>query len=178
MKTKKCSKCEAEKLLTEKFFYKHSTCITGFHTLCIECCKENGRENRKDPVKRETARQRASQHWHAKPYKERSEICNERRLMQRFKRTPEWYEETLKNQGGHCALCDAVPTAKRLHVDHDHKCCKGRITCGVCIRGLLCSACNTALGHLEKIYNECFEISPNEDSWTDKALRYLDSYRD
>ena len=34
--------------------------------------------------------------------------------------------------------------------DHDHKCCSGVKTCGKCIRGLLCSHCNRALGLLKE----------------------------
>ena len=34
-------------------------------------------------------------------------------------------------------------------IDHDHSCCPGEKSCGDCIRGLLCSACNLVLGHAD-----------------------------
>jgi hypothetical protein len=61
------------------------------------------------------------------------------------------YNEMWEAQGGKCAACDR-PEAEcgkyRLAVDHDHSCCSGKRSCGKCIRGLLCSACNMALGLL------------------------------
>lgn len=67
----------------------------------------------------------------------------------RYKLTPDDYDVLLAKQGGGCAICGVVPILKeRLHVDHDHKCCPARKrSCGKCVRGLLCSACNTMLGH-------------------------------
>lgn len=51
------------------------------------------------------------------------------------------YERILAMQGGTCRACGARPNERRrLHVDHCHE--TGRV------RGLLCLACNTALGHL------------------------------
>jgi len=46
--------------------------------------------------------------------------------------------------GQACAICGALRGAKnrRLHIDHDHR-------TGV-VRGLLCSACNTAIGLLRE----------------------------
>lgn len=56
--------------------------------------------------------------------------------------TLEQYEELLARQGGVCAICRRRPTKNRLSVDHDHRCCPGRRSCGKCIRGLLCKECN------------------------------------
>jgi hypothetical protein len=52
-------------------------------------------------------------------------------------------------QAGACYLCGepldfAVP--RKVHVDHDHACCRGRQSCGTCVRGLACHSCNTAIG--------------------------------
>ena len=52
------------------------------------------------------------------------------------------YEELLAAQKGRCAICGAFPIVKRLSVDHNHR--TGTI------RGLLCQACNGALGYLER----------------------------
>ena len=63
------------------------------------------------------------------------------------------YRELLRRQDGRCAICKvATPTdirTSRFHVDHDHRCCPGRTSCGKCVRGLLCHACNTALGNFQ-----------------------------
>jgi len=101
-------------------------------------------------------------------------------LVLNFKRDSEWYEKTLEEQKGHCALCDAVPNGRRLQVDHDHACCptsRGgrRRTCGECVRGLLCENCNTDLGRLENWLKQG-TIAPLPDTWLDRALRYLLSF--
>jgi hypothetical protein len=46
-------------------------------------------------------------------------------------------------------LGSAVKYRASLVVDHDHQCCpSGAASCGQCVRGLICSGCNTALGHM------------------------------
>lgn len=48
-----------------------------------------------------------------------------------------------------CWCCGRKPTKRNLHVDHDHSCCPTvRGSCGDCVRGLLCSNCNTGIGLL------------------------------
>jgi hypothetical protein len=51
--------------------------------------------------------------------------------------TDDEYGRLLEAQGGGCALCNAKPKTRRLHVDHDH-------ATGA-VRGLLCHRCNRAL---------------------------------
>jgi hypothetical protein len=56
------------------------------------------------------------------------------------------YAATLASQGGRCAICDAPSGKRRFHIDHDHSHCSANQGCDECVRGLLCSPCNTGLG--------------------------------
>jgi ribosomal protein L24E len=88
-------------------------------------------------------------------------------LKQQFGLTLDDYNALLETQNGVCALCSKTPeeNGRALAVDHDHSCCPGKITCGKCIRGLLCTTCNQRLGTIESM------------SWMKLANNYLDSYR-
>jgi hypothetical protein len=57
-----------------------------------------------------------------------------------FNITADEYDSILASQGGVCAICQHPPKNQRLAVDHDHK-------TGL-VRGLLCLACNKAMGML------------------------------
>lgn len=69
-------------------------------------------------------------------------------LKRKFGITLEQYEQLLAAQGGACSVCGKTEKAnrRRLAVDHDHSCCPGQVTCGKCLRGLLCSSCNLHFG--------------------------------
>ncbi len=64
-------------------------------------------------------------------------------LMKRYGMTLADYEALLSKQGSRCAICLSHESEnhKGLFVDHDHKTGK--------VRGLLCSRCNLALGHVK-----------------------------
>lgn len=66
------------------------------------------------------------------------------RLRSKYGITVDQYNELLKNQDGHCALCDRTDAGtsdkRRLHVDHTHD--------TNIVRGLLCHFHNTAVGAL------------------------------
>lgn len=62
-----------------------------------------------------------------------------------YRLRPGDYDALLQSQGGGCAICG---NKENLHIDHDHACCPGKRCCGRCIRGILCGACNIAIGHM------------------------------
>lgn len=79
-------------------------------------------------------------------------------LMRMYNLTLDDFLRMLAAQEGLCAICGQPETAKRktegpvlLSVDHDHACCPGTKSCGVCVRQLLCHSCNHTIGRIEKV---------------------------
>lgn len=84
--------------------------------------------------------------------------CRRHKLTQRYGLTLEKYARMLNRQHGVCAICGNTERplkgkVRPLAVDHDHA--------SGANRGLLCKACNTALGHVER------------EKWLNAALKYL-----
>jgi hypothetical protein len=66
-------------------------------------------------------------------------------LMYKYKLEIERYNEMISKG---CHVCGEYQE-RNLHVDHDHSCCNGQITCGKCVRGVLCNKCNTSVAKYE-----------------------------
>lgn len=61
----------------------------------------------------------------------------------------------------YCEIC-GVSRDGGFAIDHDHNCCPDtQITCGRCVRGVLCRKCNLALERLD------------QPGWEVKARNYL-----
>lgn len=74
------------------------------------------------------------------------EYMRKYRLLTQYNLTPAQYDEMLKAQDGHCAMCPNEPASRVLAVDHDHQTGK--------VRALLCHTCNNHLGIYERRHEE------------------------
>ena len=61
------------------------------------------------------------------------------------------YWKIFEKQDGVCAICGKPPTKQKLCVDHCHHTDK--------VRGLLCKACNAAIGQLQDSVENCIKAS-------------------
>lgn len=89
-----------------------------------------------------------------------------RQTINRHRLTSEWALRLVK--ATNCDLCGERASINQrgrfnLHVDHDHSCCPGEGSCGLCVRGLLCHRCNHTIASLESL----LEVG------IDDALNYL-----
>jgi hypothetical protein len=75
-----------------------------------------------------------------------------------------FYDALFEQQGGVCGICGRPPQKQRLHMDHNHSCCKRG--CEECIRGLLCSRCNLMVGFWETFIRDHLVSIRN---WTSRA---------
>lgn len=132
---KKCSRCAAEKPLSEFYLQKKATGVRVPMPHCKDCHCAYTRAHVKamDGPHREShlGKMRA------------------RQLSRHFGITLAQYDALVLAQGGVCKICLKPETSvyksgkvRSLAVDHDHK--TGEI------RGLLCWKCNTRIGYFEK----------------------------
>ena len=115
---------------------------------CTTCRKQSQKKCQRKNLGRISAYQVS---WRGK---NPTKMAHYKRLSN-YKLTQEMYEELINRFGGTCHLCGITDKPHKngytsFHIDHDHKCCPGRKTCGKCTRGLVCFACNRMLGSLEK----------------------------
>lgn len=122
LKEKVCGRCKVIKPTTE--FHKCRSKKDGLMPMCKVCNINRMLDHHKENYTPEVGRNR---------------------VYKRHGISEEVYLEKVMAQGGKCAICDQVPN-DYLNIDHDHKCCNTKFSCGQCIRGLLCGGCNKALG--------------------------------
>ena len=161
---KRCSSCHTDKELSK--FHKDRAGSQGRANRCVECAHQYYREthgkdrkpHQKDPTAR-TCKTCNETKPVAEFYKRKSgyyesscRLCKTNLSyvanIGRYGITAEQYEALLTKQNQVCAICHKSDT-KRLSIDHDHACCPGSTSCGKCVRGLLCSRCNSVLGMVE-----------------------------
>jgi hypothetical protein len=116
-----CTKCKTTKLA--KDFYVQSSRPCGILTQCKVCRDSWFARRMKDPVF--AARRKGSTTFYER--------------LRKYGVSRRDYDTRLAAQGGVCQTCGVPPKEnKSLCVDHCHRTGK--------VRGLLCDACNTALG--------------------------------
>ena len=92
--------------------------------------KRKYRQSPKGKLKTELYRKKFNNSPEGKKY------FKEYQIKRYYGLSPEEYNEIVKHQDGKCAICNLT---LKLSVDHNHTTGK--------VRGLLCSSCNTVLGH-------------------------------
>ena len=119
---KPCGKCKEEKPF--EAFAKSAK--KGYQSYCRECNKAHKRQ------------------WIG----DNRQVVASNRLWSLYRLRQADYDMMVQKQSGLCGICEE-PFKTVGFVDHDHSCCSGVRSCGKCVRGLLCSSCNSKLGWLE-----------------------------
>lgn len=154
-----CRNCELER---KRFQFSNS------NTASLEDKREESKEyHRKWYEEHKDELNTLTKEWRKANPEEVRRLHIKRRFRQ-YGVDQDWYDQTLREQDGGCAICDRKDAGNihnMFHIDHNHNCCsKSCHACDNCRRGLLCSACNTRLGHLEN------------KQWKRQAMAYLNKY--
>ena len=145
-------------------YTEENTYLSNGYKQCKTCRRERMRERRKDDpraggpgvhnkVKTHCPRNHeyTPENTYVNSGKRQCKVCARiNGLIQNVKRygiTPADVERMLEEQSNACLICSREFNGdRRPHIDHDHACCNGPYSCGKCVRGLLCTDCNTGLG--------------------------------
>lgn len=122
---------------------------------CIECGNSFS-VNKNSIIFRKFCSRACSNKFYVKKRESRSSRTDEEKLITkenglkyRYGLTLFQLESLLIFQKYNCLVCN-LPLTEPYVVDHDHTCCpSSRKTCGKCVRGILHSTCNAALGFLK-----------------------------
>ena len=126
---KRCPKCGETKPVSEF----GPTKSRGLRARCRSCHNEDGREYDHANAIAVRARKRAQKY------------------KKRFNLTLDQVDTLWASVDYRCEACGIHKDEthnKALVIDHDHNCCPTEVTCGKCVRGILCTRCNVGLGAL------------------------------
>lgn len=165
---KYCPKCTEEK--TVDLWFKNKNRSDGLSSWCKSC--SNVGISKWQAANSEKISKRAAEKYKAMSEGERKNYslrCAEVRrakkdyhILKKYGMSWDDYQTLIEKQEGKCLICKKKP--EKLVVDHDHACCPGAVTCGKCVRGLLCIPCNGKLGVVENL------------NWMKEANSYLKFY--
>ncbi len=133
---------------------------------CRECKNEYQRDRRANLTAEQREKVNAQMREYTKAYYVEQAV--KRRLTQmkyRYGVSEETIMAILSEQDNKCAICKD-DLGEKFDVDHDHKCCKGKRSCGKCVRGILCPGCNKGIGLLRE-----------DENVMRNAIKYIDKHR-
>ena len=146
---KKCNRCKENKEYSE--FYPSKDSKDGLNYMCKSCRKKDA--NAWNSANKEKIRLR-------------DKNFQKQRRLQRHNISQEKFNEILQKQNSKCPICLNklnIDIPKGIGIDHDHGCCSGSYSCGLCVRGLLCNSCNLAIGQLK-----------DNPEYLKRAITYID----
>lgn len=156
---KMCRKCLNEKSYID--FHKNKNTKDGYSAYCKPCKSLSDKASiLADPERLEKRKNRTRQwqknnqeryassikKWKENNVERKWQLDKKSHLWTHYRITIEDYKDMLNKQNGLCLICDK---ARKLVVDHDHSCCPEKLTCGNCIRGLICNQCNLVVAIIE-----------------------------
>lgn len=172
---KTCRRCLSEKSYSE--FHKNKQTKDGYSVYCKPCKSAVDKKWRTASPERVLEGNKRAKAWReANPerYKEQIKkwkkenpdkkwlLDKRSQLWTHYRLTIEQYQKMFDSQDGKCYICKEE---KKLVVDHDHNCCDGKLSCGKCVRALICHNCNTLVGFLER-----------NDNLIDKVNQYIKDF--
>lgn len=153
---KQCSKCKAEKPLSEFYRVANSDRLRSACKACI-----NGANLARQAANPEKYNARTKAWREKNPGRTTANIrAWQIRNPERHKANIYWtgyridFAATWEAQNGACACC-AKPMLREgkestsVVADHDRRCCPGKKSCGRCFRGLIHRNCNLVLGYAQ-----------------------------
>jgi hypothetical protein len=129
---------------------------------CIECSKSSAKANyerRRSPEELARKREYMREHRLVDPRN-----AWDIRLRATYNIDADCFDSMLYAQSGGCRICGTTDPGGRgeFHVDHDRSCCPDKGSCGICVRGLLCTRCNVGIA----MFNDSIDLMR-------EAIRYV-----